>query len=45
MSKQRLGSIWPVCVCEDCIRCGCNQPWYHHDSPEQCVLLQGDRHE
>src|SRR5687768_7935804 len=26
---------WPVCVCPDCIRCGCNQPWDHHANMEQ----------
>jgi hypothetical protein len=30
---------WPVCVCKDCIRCGCNQPWRHHARRDECERI------
>ncbi len=30
---------WPVCVCPDCIRCGCSEPWKHHTSPDETTRV------
>jgi len=32
-------TVWPVCVCPDCIRCGCNQSKDHHGDPADCTPL------
>ncbi len=38
-SAQRKPGVWHTCICAECIKCGCNESWRHHNSRSEITRL------